>query len=109
MTPWGSPRDAWPIRLGDKLKSVRRISTAGASEFVDDDEYGRGFYQDLVHGLFCETCFPHQQRELAIAVWVRRQRDVTGRRSAAVFHTTSRNHGDLAKSDREAKRCPVTN
>jgi outer membrane receptor protein involved in Fe transport len=31
---------------GDKLKSVRRSSTASGSEFVDDDEYGRGFYRN---------------------------------------------------------------
>src|ERR1700694_1963814 len=45
MTPLGSPRDAWRSS-GDKLKSVRRSSTASGSEFVDDDEYGRGFYRN---------------------------------------------------------------
>src|SRR6266478_7420773 len=35
-----------------KLQSVRRISTASASEFVDDDEYGCGFDQDKSMAVF---------------------------------------------------------
>jgi hypothetical protein len=35
---------------------------------VDDDEYGRGFYQGWDNVIFCKTGFLHQQCELAVAV-----------------------------------------
>ena len=35
---------------------------------VDDDEYGRGFYQGWDNVIFCNTGFLHQQCELAVAV-----------------------------------------
>src|ERR1700680_2373200 len=39
------------------MQSVRRTSTASASEFVDDDEYGRGFYRDMSMAFFVRRAF----------------------------------------------------
>jgi iron complex outermembrane receptor protein len=48
-----------------KLQSVRRTSTASASEFVDDDEYGRSFYQDRSMAFFVRRAF-----QISSASWL---------------------------------------
>jgi hypothetical protein len=51
------------IEIGPSHIDGRRFSG-----LVDDDEYGRGFYQGWDNVIFCKTGFLHQQCELAVAV-----------------------------------------
>ena len=92
----------------DELKSVRRTSTASTSEFVDSDKSAKASGSERWY-LLQDVASPNQCRELLAAVRNEQRRNVSGRRSIAVFHAASPNHRDLAKPDREAKRCPGTN